>query len=481
MADNKTTPPAGSLVLTPSALAFSVAMLLVGAVGGYLVGSSKAPTPDPEPAATTAAADEAADDSGLSGTVVNNTGGTIRRLSEEEKQDLLSGRGDRNPSGTDKKDPPEPTAPSDSPWLAEGIVGTFDDAVLAAEYRRAVAFMSAGNARSAKPSLTTLKEASDGKPWAEAVSALMTSAHASVGEVREGRSSADSFKAKWPDSAWMATIVVAEGKTYMPEGKRARKPGQKRGDPLNDDQKRLYREAIQRWDDAIARFPEDAALEDALLNKSALLIELGALAEAESAAIALATKFPEAKNAPRALSNVGRSAVNSGDLETAQRIYQLLVDEFPRDRLARSARSQLESLRLLGKDAPELYIEEWLGDDLGSMADLKGKPVLLVFWATWCPHCRREMPDVEALWQKHQGELAIIAVTKHSRGQTTDKVREYLTAEGITVPVAIDTSETSRAYGVSGIPAAALIDKDGKVVFRNHPGQLDDATLAQYL
>lgn len=477
MADNKNTPPSGSLVLPPSALAFSVAMLVVGAVGGYLVGSSKAPAP-----ADTEVAEATGDDEeGLRGTVVNNTGGTIRRLSADEKEALLSGRGNQDDVGEDKKAAPEPEAPSDSPWLADEITGSFEDAVLLAEYRRAVAFMSAGNARSARPSLSTLQEASDGKPWAEAVSALMASARASVGEVQEGRAAVEGFKTTWPSSQWMAVVVVADGKTYMHEGKRARKPGQKRGDPLNDDQVRLYREAIRRWDDAISRFPADPSIEDAFLNKSALLIELGELDEAEEAAIALASTFPDAKNAPRALSNVARTAVSTGELDVAERTYQRLVDDFPRDRLARSARTQLDSLRLLGKDAPELQIDEWLGEDYGSIADLRGKPVLLVFWATWCPHCRREMPEVEALWLKHKDEMVIIGVTKHGRGQTTEKVREYITSEGLTVPIAIDPGDTSRAYGVSGIPAAALVDKDGKVVFRNHPGQLDEATLAKYL
>jgi peroxiredoxin len=137
---------------------------------------------------------------------------------------------------------------------------------------------------------------------------------------------------------------------------------------------------------------------------------------------------------------------------------------------------------LMNKEAPALEIEEWLGDDLGQISDHRGKAVLLVFWATWCPHCRKEMPKLQELWQKHQDDdFMLIAVTRNSRGQTTEKVREYASENGLTMPIAIDPGGTSRAYGVSGIPAAAVVDKSGKVVWRNHPGQLTDSMLAEWL
>jgi thiol-disulfide isomerase/thioredoxin len=470
--------PTGSVVMTPATMAFAFAMLIVGAIGGYMVGSSKAPdtaTGDPQPVAEAGDADSG----GLRGEVNNNTRGEIRRLSEAEKAELLAGR---TPGGDKKKDTGPPAAPADSPFMAAEILGAFEDAGQKAEYERAVGFMAEGNARSARPTLAQLEEAGDGQAWHEPVAALLADATASVGDVTEGRAAVTSFKNTWPSSAHLATITVAEGKTYMHEGKRARSPGQKRGSPPNEDQKALYRQAIEHFDSAISQFPDDPAIADALLNKAALLIDLGDITEAEKAAITLARDFPDAKNAARGLSNVARAAQEAGDLQTAERLYQRLVDDFPRDRLARTARSHLSSLMLLNKPAPALEIEEWLGDDMGQIADHRGKAVLLVFWATWCPHCRKEMPKLQEWWQKYSdGDFMMIAVTRNSRGQTTDKVREYATENGLTMPIAIDPGATSRAFGVSGIPAAALVDKDGKVVWRNHPGQLTDAMLAEYL
>ncbi len=470
------TPPPGSVTLTPAAMAFGAIMLVVGAIGGYTYGTNQASSEAPAPAtadASTAAADK---DGGLQGNVVNNTGGSIRRLSEAEKQELLAGK---KPEG-DKKAAPAP--PADSRFLTPTIEASFADAVLLAEYKRAVGHMSTGNARAARPSLTNLAGQSEGKAWAEPVAAMLTDAKASVGEVQPARLAARDFKSAYPKSEYTAMVLVAEGKSYMQEGKRARAPNQKRGDPASPEQVALYQQAIAIWDDAVKTYPGDDSLEDALLNKSALLLQMKDIKGAEEAAILLASSFPNGKSAPRALSNVARAAIDGGEKETGLAMYQRLVDDFPRDRLARSARTQLQSLALMGADAPQLEVEEWLGDDLGQIGDLKGKTVLLVFWATWCPHCRKEMPKMEELWNSHKDEdFVMIAVTKNSKGQTTEKVREYASSTGLTLPIAIDTGMTSRNYSVSGIPAAALVDKSGKVVFRNHPGQLNDAFLAKYL
>ncbi len=173
--------------------------------------------------------------------------------------------------------------------------------------------------------------------------------------------------------------------------------------------------------------------------------------------------------------------MSQGAFPIAERIYNKLVTDFPTDRAAKAAKGQLKSLKMLGKDAPELEISEWVGEDLGSLASLRGKNVVIVFWATWCPACKRTMPSIQEFYERNKGDdFAMIAVTRNSKGQTTDKVRDYMTENGYTFPVAIDTGASSRVYGVTGIPAAAMVDKAGKVVFRNHPAQLTDALVAKH-
>ena len=95
----------------------------------------------------------------------------------------------------------------------------------------------------------------------------------------------------------------------------------------------------------------------------------------------------------------------------------------------------------------------------------------------------RDVDRIEETWQRFKDDgLMIVGVTKNSRGQTTEKVREYIGENGLTLPMGIDsTGGTSKSYSVSGIPAAALIDKTGKVVVRDHPTRITDEVIKQYL
>lgn len=185
----------------------------------------------------------------------------------------------------------------------------------------------------------------------------------------------------------------------------------------------------------------------------------------------------------KALRAAAMDAWRRQDVETARRLLSRLVEEHPSDPAARNARADLRALEVIGKPAPELEIARWFPDDPKPLSSLRGRPVLLVFWATWCPHCRRAMPGIADKYERFRDRgLEVIAVTRHSRGQTDADVTRYIEEKGIPFPVAVDAGGvTSRRYGVSGIPAAALIDRTGKVVWRNHPAQLSDADLDRVL
>lgn len=466
--------------LGSTGIAFGLGMALVGLVLGYMIGSGKddGPSSDELSAEIDKAVDarlsaaKDADAKKAVGTVSNKTGGDLRRLSEKEKAAMLS-----------KKSRPQdeaPVPPANSPFLTDLIKGTFgDDSAALDQYINAVALMAQGNARKARPTLTALHAKAGGKKWSEQVTVLLADARVSVGEVAEGRQMLTEWRSTYPMSDHTALAMVAEGKAAMKDGKRITAT---KG-TVAPAQRRAYEDAIALFDKAISGWPADPALEQAYLNKASLMGELGDMDGAEAAATTLATTFPTAKQAPRGVFNVARIAFDNGDYPRAERLYKRLVTDFPGDRLSKTARGNLSALELLGKPAPDMDISEWIGDDLGSIASMKGKPVLLLFWATWCPHCRKAMPGIEEnVWQKYQDKgLQVVAVTKNSRGQTSDKVREYLTENGYTMPVAIDPGTTSRNYGVSGIPAAALVDKEGNVVFRNHPSQVTDELIQKYL
>jgi thiol-disulfide isomerase/thioredoxin len=100
------------------------------------------------------------------------------------------------------------------------------------------------------------------------------------------------------------------------------------------------------------------------------------------------------------------------------------------------------------------------------LAELRGKAVLLHFWATWCVPCRTEMPTLEALYQRYKDRgLEVIAVNLDLL--STAGVEAFLQEVGVTFRLGLDPSwSTARAYRVLGLPTTYLIDRAGHVVVR---------------
>jgi len=116
--------------------------------------------------------------------------------------------------------------------------------------------------------------------------------------------------------------------------------------------------------------------------------------------------------------------------------------------------------------APDFTLEDMDAKKF-SLQGYRGKVVLLNFWATWCPPCRREMPSMERLHQKFKDkDFAVLALNQMEDG---DRVFTFTGDLGIdlTFPIVYDRdSSVSRAYGVMGLPTTYLIDKKGNVRFR---------------
>lgn len=101
------------------------------------------------------------------------------------------------------------------------------------------------------------------------------------------------------------------------------------------------------------------------------------------------------------------------------------------------------------------------------LADLKGKVVLLNFWATWCAPCREEMPALDSL-QKDLGGEDFQVVTIATGRNTPAAIDRFFAEEGITVlPKWLDPKQAlARAMGVAGLPVTVLIDRDGQEIAR---------------
>lgn len=103
---------------------------------------------------------------------------------------------------------------------------------------------------------------------------------------------------------------------------------------------------------------------------------------------------------------------------------------------------------------------EDLNGNTVSLSDYKGKKVFLNFWATWCPPCKAEMPDIEKLYQETKdSDLVILAVNV---GEDKNTVQEFIRDKGYNFPVLLDVKgEVSQLYQVTLIPTSYFIDTEG--------------------
>jgi peroxiredoxin len=110
-----------------------------------------------------------------------------------------------------------------------------------------------------------------------------------------------------------------------------------------------------------------------------------------------------------------------------------------------------------------------------TLESLRGKVVLVNFWATWCPPCRKEIPDLEALYKRFKGQgLVVLGISNEPAG----KVLPFAHQEKITYPVLLDPgNKVNKLYSVVGIPMSFVYDRSGKLVAES----MDMRTRQQFL
>lgn len=122
------------------------------------------------------------------------------------------------------------------------------------------------------------------------------------------------------------------------------------------------------------------------------------------------------------------------------------------------------------RQAASAFSLEKLGGGLIALVDYRDKkPVIVDFWATWCPNCRRDLPHMNALYQTYKDKVEVIAINLQEDSVT---VARFVQDQGLAFPVALDPKgEATLAYGVRYTNLHVLVDKAGNLV-RTVPGDI---------
>lgn len=148
-------------------------------------------------------------------------------------------------------------------------------------------------------------------------------------------------------------------------------------------------------------------------------------------------------------------------------------------------RDRATQAHLVGREAPEITIQTWINSEPLTLADLRGRVVLLEFWATWCKPCYEMFPRLKRLHEEFAARgLAVLSLTRHyfaqrgtaaSEAEELELIRKVARDNGLEFPVGVGADErTQSLYGATGVPTLALVDRRGIVRYAHFGGGEDE-------
>lgn len=167
-------------------------------------------------------------------------------------------------------------------------------------------------------------------------------------------------------------------------------------------------------------------------------------------------------------------------------IYKVLSKNYSLDKnieLPQTTEETVDEAAPEGAEEPEpmkaldFTMEDKDGKEV-KLSDFEGKPVVVNFWASWCPPCKEEMPDFEKVWNEMGDEVTFLMVNMtDGQRETVEKGKKYIEKNDFSFPVYYDVNqEAAYGYAVTSLPTSLFIDKDGYVI-TGAKGMIDEATL----
>jgi len=157
-------------------------------------------------------------------------------------------------------------------------------------------------------------------------------------------------------------------------------------------------------------------------------------------------------------------------------------------------RDRATQLALLGQEAPDISIKQWIIGGPASLADSRGRVALLEFWATWCKPCHEMFPKLNVLHEEQKSRgLDIIALTRHylayrgtaeAMADELELMRKMVSEHSVKFHVGVAPDERLQTiYGANGLPTVILVDREGIVRYAGAGGDepIFVRTLDKYL
>lgn len=298
------------------------------------------------------------------------------------------------------------------------------------------------------------------------------------GENREAAGAFEALALTYPDSPLAPNSLVEAGVCWFTVGRDSLELHR-----VTPKAREAFDAALGVFDRVTKQWPKSGVASRAQYMRGSTRLFAGELELAEAAYDGVLSNFPaDANYLAKALERRGfvrRQLMKNADAVVDMKAY---LERYPKGESAAAVQQYVELSKLLDQPAPTWTADAWVQGEPTPLELCGGRVVALYFFASWCPNCAKELPFMLDLEKRFTPRgVAFVGVMDQSRGQTVASLATYLREKKLGFPVLQHAGPVSTAYGLPSIPHLVLIDRAGRVRWRDNPANLADWTLEKLL